>query len=85
VRLEFRRIEPGRDEHARGAYLCQPPQEVPGARVNALTPAVFFQVGLLDVVRQDIEPGDVVSGLLVQVIIQQVRGVHARIGEQDAL
>ena len=85
VRLEFRRVEPGGDEHARGAHLRQPPQEVPGARVSALAQAVFFQIGLLDVVRQAVEPGDVVGGLLVQIIIGQVRGVHARIGEQDAL
>src|SRR5262249_18649467 len=38
--LEFRRVEPSRDEHARGAHLRQPPQEVPGARVGALAQAV---------------------------------------------
>jgi hypothetical protein len=69
VRLEFRRVEPGGDEQARGAYLRQPPQEVPSARVGALTQAVFFQISLLDVVRQAVELGDVVGGLLVQIVV----------------
>lgn len=59
-------------------FLRQPPQEVPGARVSALAQAVFFQIGFLDVIRQTVEPSDVVGGLGYPLNAGQLGVGHVR-------